>query len=360
VFAGLIIFSGSVSCASFKPDLSSIKSVFAKEDTSKKTKIPIIYSTGYDISFYGLQKLHPFDTCKYSRVHDALAKKLNFTRANCFCPTGPVSEDDLLKVHTKDYFDRINTNSSSVARVAEVYLLAYLPNFMLRNKLLHPMRLAIQGTIEGIDLAFKHGWAINLSGGYHHAKPEKGEGFCFFADIPLAIIKMRENEEYKNKKVLIIDLDAHHGNGHAACCKDDPLTFIFDVYNKDTYPILGGRSKNTVKHVQYNYPIAQQTKDDAYLTIVQKDLKQAIERTKPDLIIYNAGTDILEHDPVGRLSVSREGIIQRDKLVFGYAEEYKIPILMTLSGGYTSESAGIIAESIERNLGEKIQELLQN
>ncbi|HXW86177.1 MAG TPA: histone deacetylase [Candidatus Bathyarchaeia archaeon] len=367
VFIAIIFFSNilySSEKPAYKSELfQSLKPSVEFEKAESVKKIPIIYSPNYDISFFYLEKLHLFDTCKYSKVFNTLAKKCNFTQKNCFGPRKPVSDEDLRKVHSKEYLASINgwVSSSATARIAEMPPLAFIPNVLLCKKLLHPMRLATQGTIIGIEKAFKHGWAINLSGGYHHAKHGNGEGFCFFADIPLAIVKMRKNAEHANKKVLIVDLDAHHGNGHVDCCKDDELTIIFDVYNKDAYPVRHvSNPKKDIQDVAYNYPIVSYTNDEAYLNIVKKNLPKAIEETNPNLIIYNAGTDILKGDRVGGLSVSREGIVERDRLVFQYAKEKEIPILMTLSGGYTQESASIIAESIEKVHGDAIKAILEN
>ncbi len=329
-------------------------------------KLPIIYSHDYDISFFGIEKLQPFDTHKYSTVFNALSEEFGFTLQNCYQPTRAVSNKDLSLIHHKKYLDALDSwwNSYTTTWITEMLLLLFVPHFLLRNKLLYPMRLGTQGTIEGIEIAFNHGWAINLSGGYHHAKPKRGEGFCFYADIPLAILKMRENEEHKNKKVLIVDLDAHHGNGHAECCKNDPLTFIFDIYNKDVYPVANEGllygDTSTTQYVTYDHPIARGTSDEEYLSIVRYDLAKAVAQTKPDLIIYNAGTDIYKKDPLGQLKVSRAAIIERDRLVFELAEKKSIPILMTLSGGYTKESAAIIAESITKNCGKKIQHYMHN
>ena len=232
----------------------------------------------------------------------------------------------------------------------QMNLLKYLPASTLHNRILKPMRYATSGTILGAELALKKGWAINLSGGYHHAKSDHGEGFCFFADIPLAVYNLWERK--KNLKVLIIDLDAHQGNGFETIFGDDNRIFILDVYNEDIYP----GDSNAKKYIDFNIPISSNTGDKQYLKILNKKIPESIDKSKPGLIIYNAGTDILAGDTLGRLNISEQGIIQRDEIVFKNAINRKIPILMVLSGGYTKKSGYITGKSIE-NILKKITKI---
>jgi histone deacetylase 11 len=184
------------------------------------------------------------------------------------------------------------------------------------------------------------GWAINLSGGYHHTKSDRSSGFGFYADVPIAINMLWEDDP--ELKVLIIDLDAHQGNGNEAILKDDPRIFIFDMYHEDNYP----GDDEVKKYIDFDIPVGSMDAE-GYMAIISKDIPAAIMESQPDLIIYNAGTDIYSQDPLGKMNVSKEGIINRDEIVFRNAVKNEIPILMVLSGGYTAESANIIGESIE-------------
>ncbi len=304
-------------------------------------KIPIIYHPSYDIGFFGLEKLHPFDSKKYGKVFNFLKNKYKFADDQIYKPD-LVSEKDLLLVHSVDYLRKLE-QSNYVSQIAEMGALSYMPNFLLQRNLLDPMKYATQGTVLGAELALKSGWAINLSGGYHHAKANSGEGFCFFADIPLAAYKLWQQPKYKNLKILIVDLDAHQGNGHESIFKDNPKIAVLDVYNRQIYP----NDMQARKYIKYDYPVISNIKDKEYLELVKNGLEKAINTEKPELIIYNAGTDIFEKDPLGKMKISKKGIIERDFMVFKMAIERKIPILMVLSGGYTLESALIISESIE-------------
>ena len=305
-------------------------------------QLPLVYHRYYNISFWGFDRLHPFDSKKYGKVYDYLVNKVGINPESFHVPK-KVSGEDLLKVHSQEYLTSLSS-SSTLGKITEMPILEWVPNFLLQRKLLDPMRYATQGTIDAVFLSLEHGWAINLSGGYHHAKADNGEGFCVYADIPLAIYKL--HEKYPSYKVLIVDLDAHQGNGHEMICGTDSRVSIFDVYNKDIYP----RDWNAQHSITYNYPVQSYIEDAEYLKIVQDGLSKAIQDSQPDVIIYNAGTDILAGDNLGRMSVSEKGIILRDELVFTAAYEAHIPITMVLSGGYTNQSASIISQSIENIL----------
>ncbi|MEW6040599.1 MAG: histone deacetylase [Elusimicrobiota bacterium] len=312
-------------------------------------RLPIIFSKNYDVTLFGIEKLHPFDTEKFSKTHKYLMKKLKLRKDQFYSPE-MISEEDLLLVHTTGYLASLNT-SHNIAKIIELGILALFPNYILNERLLKPMKYATGGTVLAGELALKYGWAINLSGGYHHAKADSGGGFCFYADVPVAVYKLwKDNPKLK---VLIIDLDAHQGNGNESIFRDDPRVDIFDVYNESIYPF----DEEVKKYIKYHFPIKTDAEwfrnnqcDEKYLALLQKNIPVAIEKSKPGLIVYNAGTDIYQKDPLGSMGISEEGIIKRDEIVFKNALKNKIPVLMILSGGYTAESAGIIAGSIDNIL----------
>ncbi len=305
-------------------------------------KIPIIYSPKYDISILGIEKFHPFDTQKYGKIYKYLIDNLKYTKEQFYNPE-IVSDDDLLLVHSKEYLDSLS-NSKAISQIAEISQLSYVPFFILKNNLLKPMKYATGGTILGIDLLENNNWAINLSGGYHHAKSNEGGGFCFFSDIAIAVKKYQQ--KHKESKILIIDFDAHQGNGYEDIFKDEKNIIIFDLYNKEIYP------KDTLleKYIDYKFAVQSGVKDDDYLKIINKNLPEILKDEKPDLIIYNAGTDIYKKDSLGKFEITKEGIIKRDEIVFKEAIKSNVKILMLLSGGYSKESYEITGKSIENLL----------
>lgn len=310
-------------------------------------KLPIVYSDNYNISLLGIQKLHPFDSEKYGKVVDCLVNNAGIKKSRFYRPE-KISEQDLLLVHTPRYLDSLN-KSATIAQIAEISLLNLVPNFILQERLLDSVRYASGGTILGAELAMREGWSINLSGGYHHTKADSSGGFGFYADVPIAVYKLWQNNP--DLKVLIVDLDAHQGNGNESILKDDPRIFIFDVYGEDNYP----HDELVKKYIDFNWPVGY-LYDEEYLSLIREEIPNAIQKSSPDLIIYNAGTDIFEKDPLGRMGISKQGIIERDEIIFENAQKNDIPILMVLSGGYTSESAGIIGASIENLLENVIRE----
>lgn len=302
-------------------------------------KLPIVYTDQYNISFMGLENLHPFDSKKYGRVFGMLSERLAFDRCDIYQPE-EIAEEELLEIHFPDYLESLK-NSSTVAQIAEVPLLRTLPNSILQNGLLSPMRYATAGTILGAELALEQGWAINLSGGYHHAKRDSGSGFCFFADIPLAVKRLLKLNP--GIRILIIDLDAHQGNGVSDTLQSMSDVSILDIYNYEVFP--GDLAAE--KKVHFPCPVPAYIEDADYLSMVERVVPEAMDVSQTDFVIYNAGTDIYKDDPLGAMRISREGIIQRDEIVFSTAKERGIPVLMLLSGGYTKSSASIIADSIE-------------
>ena len=338
----------------------SLKPVKAPEAMSAE-KLPIVFHPDYDMGFFGIENFQPLDSKKYGKVLQILQKKLKKTDRNFYRPQHPVSEEDLKKVHTSKYLKSLES-SPTVAQISEVAPLAWLPNCILQKKLLKPMRLATQGTIDAAHLALNNGVGINLSGGYHHAQSDNGGGFCIYADIPLAIKKLRE--QHPDLKVMYVDLDAHQGNGVEWCMDGDSNWYTLDCYNENNYTYYkngkypaqkinkGLTSKDIYCDSFTLFDNSCQDCNNAYLASLKKALPQAlkefekIHNQKPDIIFYNAGTDCLEGDQLGKMKLTKEGIIERDEFVFEQAKTNEIPICMTLSGGYTKRSAQIIGESI--------------
>lgn len=339
-----LVFFGAMSRAKEK-DLLGLKAL-GKHTPVKQVRLPVVFRPEYDVSFGLLNplvsKLHSFDGCKYGRVMKLIDP---YIAPEAKYEPKEVTQEQLTLVHSPAYLDSLS-DCQKVAQILEVpQAVGHLID--LRSRVLQPMRYATGGTILATQLALKHGRAINLSGGYHHAKPSKGEGFCVYADIPVAIHLLWK--ERPDLKVMVVDLDAHQGNGVAQSLRHEIVegsrsrVALFDMYNGQRYP---GPDDGTRDYITYNNPLPNGTADEAYLAVLKTKLPKALDEFKPDLIIYNAGTDILEGDKLGGLSVSAAGILERDKAVFKEAQARKIPLAMVLSGGYTAQSAQVTAESI--------------
>lgn len=301
-------------------------------------KLPVVYRREYNITLFGLQKLHPFDSEKYGRVVRALVKDRVLRQDELFKPE-PVSEE-LLRQHLTPEYRRRLTDKRTIAKITEMPPLAILPRGLVESRLLMPMRYAAGGTVVAARLALRRGWAINLGGGYHHASLDTGGGFCVYPDITLAVRAVRA-EPTPAKKVMIIDLDAHQGNGHGRDLGQDRDVFILDIYNHAIYP--GDESAKRGIDLDHDAPPGT----GEYLALLGHALRQAFKKFSPDLVIYNAGTDILAGDPLGGLKISPEGVVKRDEMVFSSALGAGVPVVMLLSGGYQDSNAAVIARSIK-------------
>jgi histone deacetylase 11 len=298
--------------------------------------IPLIYHPKYNITVFGLERIHPFDALKYRRIHDALIAD-GFRRQADFERPDPAREEDLARVHAADYLRSLR-RSKVLAGILGVPILGRLPASFIDWRVLLPMRYATGGTILACRKALEHGLAINLAGGYHHAGGSWGDGFCVYADIPLAAATLRA--ENLIERVLIVDLDAHQGNGTAATIRPWPWPSIFDVYEDDLYTF----PKETE---DFAVPVRAGMRGDEYLEVVGAALPQALDAVAPDLVIYNAGSDPFEAGPLTRLRLNRDAMARRDLLVATLVREREIPMAMVLSGGYARESWRIHADGIE-------------
>ncbi|KAF6175343.1 hypothetical protein GIB67_021848 [Kingdonia uniflora] len=274
------------------------------------------------------------------------------------------------EVHSESYLSSLHS-SLNVSIIMEVPPVALLPNFLVQQKALYPFRkqvkpplyshleslfnivlshtnqeLQVGGTILAAKLAKERGWAINIGGGFHHCCAEKGGGFCAYADISLCIHFAFIRLHFS--RVMIIDLDAHQGNGYERDFSDDRRVFILDVYNPDIYPY----DFEARRFIDHKVEVVSGTTTDLYLKKLDEALEVVGNMFDPELLVYNAGTDVLEGDPLGGLMVSPNGIINRDERVFKFAKEKKIPLIMVTSGGYMKSSARVIADSIA-NLSKK-------
>lgn len=298
--------------------------------------IPIIYHPRYNITVFGMERLHPFDGRKYRRIHDALMAR-GLREPSDFVRPKPIGRAELERVHTPDYLDSLR-RSGVLAEILNVRLLARLPAWFTDWRVLAPMRYATGGTVLACRMALDSGLAINLAGGYHHAASDRGEGFCTYADIPIAAAAL--HAEGRVGRVLVVDLDAHQGNGIAATIRPWPWASILDVYEDDLYP-------NPKEPEDYPIPIAWDITGPEYLETVDVALANAIDAVRPDLVIYNAGSDPYVEDPLTNLGLSRNDLTDRDLMVATHVRERGIPLAMVLSGGYARESWRIHADGIE-------------
>lgn len=311
------------------------------------TDLRIIYSPRYEMGLFGIEQfLHPFDTRRATRVWKKLRRTFGpWLHKHTIHPTEPISHEDLLLVHSAEYLQQLGA-AEVIARAIEVPWLASWPRWLLDWALVTPMRWITAGTVVAAQTALETGAAIHLAGGFHHAKPNRGEGFCLFADVAIAVAWLRTMGQLaEDDRVLYIDLDAHQGNGVCHCFHEDLRVFVFDLFCREIYPWFDTEAE---RRIDSPHPLPKQCSDQRYLDELSGHLPNFVKSLSKQakLVIYNAGMDILAGDPVGQMAVSREGILARDKFVFGILRDHNLPVVMLPSGGYTRESAGVFASSV--------------
>jgi histone deacetylase 11 len=298
--------------------------------------VPLVYHPAYNITAFGPERLHPFDSRKYRRIHDALIAR-GLRRRRDFARPRPAGKLDLLKVHTPEYLQTLRS-PRVLAGILEVPVVSRQPGWLIDWRILRPMRYATGGTILACRLALEHGIAINLGGGYHHTAAGWGGGFCMYADAPLAAKAL--HDEGNVSRVLVVDLDAHQGNGTAAVFHDWPWASILDLYEDALFPARK-------EPEDYPLPVPPGLTGSECLSLLREYLPEAINAAQPSLVIYNAGSDPFVDDPLARFRLTREDLAERDLLVVTTVRERGIPVAMVLSGGYSAESWRIHADAIE-------------
>lgn len=287
----------------------------------------LVYSQRYEIDLGGFEALHPFDIKKYQKIYLKLVEDGLVRPADVFVP-GEITRDELEAVHTPEYIESLK-RPDVVARDLEVGLIALLPRATVERGIVSPFRCATGGTLLAARLALRHGVAVNLAGGYNHAAPDHGGGFNLFADIPIAARVLQR--EGQIQRALLIDLDAHQGDGTALSCAADDALFTFDMYEAGIYP-------RTKRCNDLNVPLDSGTDDATYLELLRANLGRAFDAARPDIVLYNGGADVLAEDPLTGLALTIDGLVERDRIVFDEARRRRVPIAMVLGGGYSKNA----------------------
>ena len=259
---------------------------------------------------------HVFPIRKFELVKDILLAEGTLEADEIIEPE-PVKVEDLHLVHTEDYISRLIDGALTAKEVRKLGL-PWSQSLVRRS--VH----AISGTIEASKYAVESGIASNLAGGTHHAYPDRGEGFCVLNDVAVAIRVLQR--EKLAEKFLIVDCDVHQGNGTAFIFKDDKSVFTFSMHGAKNYPLH--KEKSTL-----DIELADKTGDREFLDTLEQALPRVILH-QPDVIFYLGGADPFEEDKLGRLSLTKEGLLKRDEMVLQFAKEQHTPIVTTMSGGY--------------------------
>lgn len=322
--------------------MTTLKEVYSSIGTwPDPNQLPLVYHKDYNISFLGFEKWSPFDAWKLDKIFNSLKAK-GLIGDNQPSPDGPVTMELLSAVNSNDYLNDVDSDRMTVIKITELPALFMIPNFFIQSRIINPLKLQAAGTVLAVGIALERGWALNIGGGMIHSGHAFGAGWCPYDDLTLALHFARANTFIK--KAMIIDLGAHQGNGYASNklhFKDDDL-FVVDVYNEVLFP----HDHEARKGINVERQLRCGCNTDEYLAAIRSVLEEA-SAFVPDLILYAAGSNVLEEDGSGQFNVSREGLFSRDRLVFEFARDMQVPICMVVSSGYSSVNAEVVADSID-------------
>lgn len=262
---------------------------------------------------------------KYELIPEQLIYEGTVTEAQFFHPP-PLEEATILRTHDPAYWQKLKTLTLTEKEIRKI-------GFPLSEALVVRGTHISNGTVQCALFAQKFGVAMNVAGGTHHAFTDRGEGFCLLNDIAIASNYLLDHQ--LAKQILIIDLDVHQGNGTAQIFKNKNSVFTYSVHGAKNYPVRKEQS-------DLDTGLPDNTGDKLYLSTIREQIPYLIDQVKPDFIFYLAGVDILETDKLGRLSVSRQGCKTRDQIVLQHCKKNKIPVAISMGGGYSVELKDIV------------------
>jgi len=268
---------------------------------------------------------HRFPMLKYELIPEQLLHEGTIAQQNLFSPE-PVSEDIILLTHEKTYWEQLKDLTLSAKDQRRI-------GFPLNAQLLERELRITQGTIDAAHFAMSNGIAFNVAGGTHHAGSNWGEGFCLLNDQAVAANYLLN----KNlaKRILIIDLDVHQGNGTAEIFQNEPRVFTFSMHGDKNFPFRKEISSLDI-------PLNDGVQDEEYLSSLNTNLKKAFERAKPDFVFYLSGVDVLATDKLGKLALSKAACKERDKMVLQACKNKNLAVQVSMGGGYSIDIRDIV------------------
>jgi len=284
--------------------------------------LKIAFNNNY---IHPLEENHRFPMIKYELIPEQLIRENTCSDKNFFKPE-MIDEKIVLKTHQLQYFDRLKKQKLSSKEIREI-------GFPLSKELYIREMTISKGTIDCVNFSIDNGISMNIAGGTHHAFYDRGEAFCMLNDQAIAANYILDNG--LAKKILIIDLDVHQGNGTASIFKNNNSVFTLSFHGKNNYPFRKEKSDLDIE-------LDDNTDDEIYLNLLKETIPEILDKTEPDFIFYLSGVDVLKNDKLGRLSMSIEGCKERDKYIIETCYNNSIPIQISMGGGYSSILKDII------------------
>jgi len=268
---------------------------------------------------------HRFPIAKYELIREQLLWQ-GIAPAQDFYDPGLCAEDDVLRVHTREYWEKVRDQRLSAAEVRRLGL-PQSERLVLRSL------SSSAGTVESARRALRDGVALNLAGGTHHAFADRGEGFCVLNDIAIAAAHLLHHG--RARQVLVVDLDVHQGDGTASIFRHEPRVFTFSMHAGANYPLRKEQSDLDVA-------LALGTDDAAYLRQLTAALPALLAQVRPDFVFFQAGVDVLATDKLGKLALTQAGCLARDEFVLGLCRQHGLPVAVSMGGGYSERLADIV------------------
>ena len=274
---------------------------------------------------YPLEENHRFPMIKYELIPEQLIRESTCSENNFFNPE-KVDDDIVLFTHQKEYFERFKSLNLSKKEIREI-------GFPLSKELVDRELQIADGTIKGVHYSIEHGISMNIAGGTHHAFYDRGEAFCMLNDQAIAANYLINKG--LSKRILIIDLDVHQGNGTASLFRSNNNVFTLSFHGKKNYPF---RKEKSDLDIEFD----DNTNDEKYLKILKETIPKIMDEFNPDFIFYLSGVDVLENDKLGRLSLTINGCKERDRFILELCKKNSIPVQVSMGGGYSVVLKNII------------------
>jgi acetoin utilization deacetylase AcuC-like enzyme len=285
-------------------------------DTNRKLPFRLVYHDGYDLNFGA----HVFPSRKYRLIRERLLSEGFASEADLVAPE-PAADSDLELVHERSWLEKLDRGTLNFSEIRQLEV-------PYSRQMVKAFWLAAGGTILAARCALEDGIGYNIGGGFHHAFPAHGEGFCAIHDVAVGIRALQKRGLIR--RALVVDCDVHHGNGTAAIFAGDPMVATLSIHQYSNYP-----AEKPASTVDIHLPDG--VSDQEYLTKLAGPCETAIAGFRPDLLMYVAGADPYYQDQLGGLSLSKEGLRERDRLVISLALSRHVPVAITLAGGYAVE-----------------------
>ncbi len=282
----------------------------------------LIYGDGYDLNLGA----HVFPSQKFRMIRDRLLEQGIAERGDFLVPE-PAADEDVLRVHLPEYVWKLKTGTLSEDEIARLEV-------PYSRELVEACWLAAGGSILAGQCALRDGWAANIGGGFHHACPDHGEGFCAIHDVAVAIRRLQHDGAIE--RAMVVDTDVHQGNGTAVIFRGDETVFTLSIHQENNYPFF--KPPSTV-----DIDLPNGIGDDDYLGILEKHLHKASQDFAPQILFYIAGADPYREDQLGGLALTMEGLARRDALVYEYARRSGVPVASALAGGYARRVADTVS-----------------